>query len=76
MLAGENCFCTVLMEAYRGAPIDKLGTDSFYAVAIKTSEQTRQLGVAGGLGIMAKIEGGNIAVLYAAGVEILMRLRI
>ncbi|KAM4067021.1 l-asparaginase II domain-containing protein [Hirsutella rhossiliensis] len=74
MVAGDDRFCTVLMKAFQGRLIGKVGADGVYAVGLRKSEQTRQLGATGALGISVKIEDGNLDVLYAAVAEILEQL--
>jgi L-asparaginase II len=76
MVAGEGRFCTMLMTAFGGALIGKLGADGCYGVGIRSSQQTLRLGADGAIGISVKIEDGNIDILYAVVVEILERLSI
>ncbi|KAL4893621.1 L-asparaginase II [Aspergillus ambiguus] len=76
LVAGEGRFCTLLMEAFEGTVVGKLGADGCYGIAVRASEQTRSLGVNGALGISVKIEDGNINILYAAVMEILDQLQI
>jgi L-asparaginase II len=76
LVGGEGRFCTVLMQAFQGTLIGKLGADGCYGIGIRASEQTEQLGATGALGISLKIEDGNIAVLYSAVMEILEQLGI
>ena len=71
MIAGDSRFCT---DFNSGFWIGKLGAEGCYGVGIRDSQQTRELGAKGGLGIAVKIEDGNIEILYAALMEILTRL--
>ncbi len=75
-VAGEGRFCTALMRAFDGALIGKVGADGSYAIGVRASRQTAQLGAAGALGIAVKVEDGNIGVLYATVAELLARLDI
>ncbi|KAJ5649504.1 uncharacterized protein N7484_003227 [Penicillium longicatenatum] len=75
-VAGEDRFCTILMRAFPGLLIGKLGADGCYGVGIRASEQTKRLGADGGLGIAVKIEDGNIGILYSAVSEVLNQLHI
>ncbi|KZL86908.1 l-asparaginase 2 [Colletotrichum incanum] len=76
MVGGEGRFCTVLMKAFKGAVIGKVGADGCYGVGIRASEYTKQLGADGAMGIAVKIEDGSLEILYAAVAEILHQLRI
>jgi L-asparaginase II len=75
-VAGEGRFCTALMRAFDGALIGKVGADGSYAIGVRASRQTAQLGAEGALGIAVKVEDGNIGVLYATVAELLARLDI
>ncbi|KAF7171823.1 hypothetical protein CNMCM5623_004147 [Aspergillus felis] len=74
LVGGDGRFCTVLMHAFRGTLIGKLGADGCYGIGIRASEQTAQLGATGAVGISLKIEDGNIGILYCAIMEILEQL--
>ncbi|MBB5667618.1 L-asparaginase II [Rhizobium leguminosarum] len=76
MVAGEGRYCTVLMQAFNGALIGKLGADASYAIGVRASDETKRLGADGALGISVKIEDGNLEILYAVVTEILERLGI
>ncbi|MGV4791394.1 asparaginase [Rhizobium sp. F40D2] len=76
MIAGEGRYCTVLMRAFNGTVIGKLGADASYAIGVRTSDETRRLGTDGALGVSIKVEDGNIEILYAVVTEILERLEI
>lgn len=76
LVAGEERFCTILMTAFEGLLIGKLGADGCYGIGVKESEQTKKLGSNGALGIAVKIEDGNIDILYSAVAEILEQLEI
>lgn len=75
-VAGEGRFCTALMRAFDGALIGKVGADGSYAIGVRASRQTAQLGADGALGIAVKVEDGNIGMLYATVAELLARLDI
>ncbi|AOK37897.1 MULTISPECIES: asparaginase [Burkholderia] len=76
LVAGEGRYCTVLMNAFGGQVVGKLGADACYGIGVRASERTRELGAEGALGISVKIEDGNLDVLYMVVSEILERLRI
>ncbi|MEF3132366.1 asparaginase [Rhizobium sp. 268] len=76
MVAGEGRYCTLLMRAFNGALIGKLGADASYAIGVRASDATRRLGTDGALGISVKIEDGNLEILYAVVTELLERLGI
>ncbi len=76
MVAGEDRFCTRFMGAFNGAAIGKIGADASYGIGIRESEETRRLGASGPIGIAAKIEDGNIDILYGALAEILERFQL
>ncbi|KAH8671222.1 L-asparaginase II [Xylariales sp. PMI_506] len=76
LVGGEGRYCTELMRNFKGLLVGKLGADGCYGVSIRSSEQTRKLGAAGGLGIAVKIEDGSIEILYAVVSEILEQLQI
>lgn len=76
LIGGTDRFCTVLIEAYKGALIGKLGADACYGIGILESEETRRLGAKGGLGIAVKVEDGSNDVVYAATMEILEQLQL
>lgn len=76
MIGGDSRFCTDFMRSYPGFWVGKLGAEGCYGVGIRDSQQTRDLGAKGGLGIAVKIEDGNIDILYAALIEILTRLNL
>ncbi|KAI8202054.1 hypothetical protein KHU50_005245 [Colletotrichum sp. SAR 10_65] len=76
MVGGEGRFCTLLMEAFAGALIGKVGADGCYGVGIRESEYTKQLGAEGAVGVAVKIEDGSLEILYAVVTEILEQLHI
>ncbi|KAJ2967826.1 hypothetical protein NQ176_g9481 [Zarea fungicola] len=76
MVAGEGRFCTTLMEAFGGKVIGKVGADACYGLGVRECEETKRLGAVGSVGIAAKIEDGNMDILYGAVAEILARLEI
>ena len=71
LVGGEGRFCTVLMQAFDGALVGKLGADGSYAIGVRASQQTARVGADGALGIAVKIEDGNVGVLYAVVAELL-----
>ena len=75
-VAGSRRFCTALMQEFRGQLIGKVGADGCYAIGVRESARTRQLGADGALGIAVKVEDGNPDILHAAVVEILEQLGI
>lgn len=76
LVAGEDRFCTELMQAFEGALIGKLGADGCYGVGIRASEDTVRPGAHGVLGIAVKVEDGSIEILYAVVMEVLSQLRV
>ncbi|XWW98676.1 hypothetical protein V2A60_006678 [Cordyceps javanica] len=76
MVAGEGRFCTSLMRAFKGRVMGKVGADACYGVGIRACEETQRLGAVGSVGIAAKIEDGNMDILYSAVAELLVRLNI
>jgi L-asparaginase II len=74
MVAGEGRFCTLLMRAFDGALVSKVGADASYAIGVRASDQTARLGAQGALGIAIKVEDGNSAILYAIVAELLAQL--
>ncbi|QQC65077.1 asparaginase [Paraburkholderia ginsengisoli] len=74
LVGGEARFCTVLIQAFDGALVGKVGADGSYAFGVRASRQTERLGAAGALGIAVKIEDGNLAVLYAVAAQLLALL--
>ncbi|KAJ5267611.1 hypothetical protein N7478_010419 [Penicillium angulare] len=75
-VAGDDRFCTALMQAFDGLVIGKLGADGCYGVGIRKSACTRHIGAEGAVGFAVKIEDGNIGILYSAVTEILEQLHI
>ncbi|EHK19433.1 uncharacterized protein TRIVIDRAFT_58203 [Trichoderma virens Gv29-8] len=76
MVGGEGRFDTLLMRAFSGAIIGKVGADGCYGVGLRESERTKSLGAVGAIGIAVKVEDGNLDILYAAVAEILEQLKI
>ncbi|AOJ77955.1 asparaginase [Burkholderia ubonensis] len=76
LVAGDGRYCTVLMNAFEGQVVGKLGADACYGLGVRACARTRELGAQGALGISVKIEDGNIDVLYMVVSELLERLRI
>ncbi|RGP75704.1 putative l-asparaginase ii [Fusarium longipes] len=75
-VGGTGRFCTVLMQSYKGQLFGKVGADACYGVGVRESEDTRRLGAKGALGIAAKVEDGNLEILYAVVAEVLEQLQI
>ncbi|KAL7952639.1 L-asparaginase II [Trichoderma compactum] len=76
MVGGEGRFDTLLMRAFKGAIIGKVGADGCYGIGLRESERTESLGALGAIGIAVKIEDGNLDILYAAVAEILEQLKV
>ncbi|MFT4069320.1 asparaginase [Paraburkholderia sp.] len=76
LVGGEGRFCTLLMRAFGGALVGKVGADGSYAIGVRASQQTARLGAKGALGIAVKIEDGNLAALYAVSAELLALLEL
>lgn len=76
LVAGEGRFCTLLMKAFNGQVIGKVGADACYGIGVRESLETRRLGATGAVGIAMKVEDGNMDVLYAGVAEILDRLEL
>lgn len=76
MVAGDDRFCTALIQTFQGMLIGKVGAEGFYGIGIRASEQTKRLGAEGAVGIAVKIEDGNTKILYSAVVEILQQLNV
>ena len=75
MVAGRGRFCTLLMDAFEGTLIGKVGAEGGYGIGIRASKDMKtRLGVDGALGIAVKVGDGNLDVLYAAVSEIIERL--
>ena len=75
-VGGDDRFCSILMRAFQGSLIGKIGADGCYGIGIRASERTKQLGTDGAIGIAVKIEDGNISILYSAVAEILEQLQL
>ncbi|WP_133646393.1 asparaginase [Paraburkholderia flava] len=76
LVAGEQRFCTLLMRAFDGALVGKVGAAGSYAIGVRASSQTARLGARGALGIALKVEDGNQTVLYALVADLLAQLDI
>jgi L-asparaginase II len=68
LVAGDGRFCTILMRAFDGELVAKVGADASYAIGVRRPE--------GALGIAVKVEDGNVAVLYAIVATLLDQLQI
>lgn len=75
LVGGEGRFCTLLMQAFHGSVIGKVGADGCYGVGIRESELSRSIGAIGAVGVAVKIEDGNLDILYAAVAEILEQMK-
>lgn len=76
LVAGEGRYCTVLMRAFEGQLLGKLGADACYGIGVRASEHTRKLGTDGAIGISVKVTDGNVAAMYMIVSELLERLDI
>lgn len=76
MVAGEQRFCTTLMEAFGGDVVGKVGAAGSYAIGVRRQGQQGQHAVPGAIGIAVKVEDGNQAALYAIVVAVLRQLGI
>ncbi|KAF2000381.1 thermolabile L-asparaginase [Amniculicola lignicola CBS 123094] len=72
LVGGEGRFCTLLMEAFDGAVVGKIGADACYGVSVRAAASS--LGQA--IGIAVKVEDGNLDMVYSAVVQILHLLDI
>lgn len=66
MVAGDDEFCTELMQVTKGKLIGKVGSEAVYCLGIKE----------GNLGICIKIVDGNERAVYPVVIEILKKLGI
>jgi L-asparaginase II len=73
LVGGEGRFCTMLMEAYDGLLVGKVGADGCYGVAVRPGANSNGNET---IGIAVKVEDGNLDILYSAVVEILEQLNI
>lgn len=78
MVGGDGRFCTVLMRAYKGSLVGKLGADGCYGIALRTCPDSSSRNGIGkhAIGIAVKVEDGSIEILYSAVVEILEQLNV
>lgn len=77
LVAGERRFCTVLMHAFRGQLIGKVGADGCYGLSILPSKVTEErFGTREAIGIGVKVEDGNLDILYSTVAEILEQLQV
>lgn len=76
LVAGEGRYCTLLMRAFEGQVVGKLGADACYGVGVRASAHTERLGTQGAVGISVKVADGNVGVVYMIVSEILERLRL
>lgn len=76
LIGGKDRFDTLLMQAFKGMAIGKIGADGCYCVGVRASEDTRRISAPGAIGIAVKVEDGNVDVVYAVTVEILRLLGI
>ena len=65
LVAGEGRFCTLLMQAFGGALVGKIGADASYAIGVRREQ--------GPIGIAVKVEDGNTSVVYAIVAHLLER---
>ncbi|HEY9060763.1 MAG TPA: asparaginase [Pseudobacteroides sp.] len=66
MVAGDNEFCTELIQAAKGKLIGKIGSEAVYCLGIKE----------GSLGICIKIVDGNERAIYPVVIQVLQELGI
>ncbi|WP_296655063.1 asparaginase [Paraburkholderia sp.] len=76
MVAGEGRFCTVLMEAFEGTLVGKVGADGSYAIGVRASGHAVPQGMGRAIGIAVKMEDGNATALYATVMEVLAQLNV
>ncbi|WP_118180237.1 asparaginase [Paraburkholderia phosphatilytica] len=76
LVAGEGRFCTALMRAFEGTVVGKVGADASYAIGVRASARTAELGAEGALGIAVKVEDGNATILYGIVAALLEQLGI
>ncbi|PVX86625.1 asparaginase [Paraburkholderia unamae] len=76
LVAGEGRFCTMLMRAFEGALVGKVGAAGSYAIGVRASSATAAHTGGPALGIAVKVEDGDQTVLYAIVVEVLRQLGI
>lgn len=78
MVGGTGRFCTVLMRAYEGVLVGKLGADGCYGIAVRAPpDSSSQCGLGrNAIGIAVKVEDGNVDILYSAVMEIIEQLNI
>ncbi|WP_205417431.1 asparaginase [Trinickia diaoshuihuensis] len=75
LVAGEGRFCTALMSAFDGNVVGKVGAEGSYGLGVRAGAH----GVAdvdGPIGVAAKVEDGNGAILTAVVTELLHQLGI
>jgi L-asparaginase II len=75
LVGGEGRFDTDLMQAYGGLLVGKIGADACYGMGIRASPNDAD-SKHGAIGVAVKVEDGNLAILYAAVLEILEQLKI
>lgn len=75
LVAGEGRFCTTLMNAFGGNVVGKVGAEGSYGLGVRAGAHGAA-GVDGPIGVAAKIEDGNGAVLTAVVTELLHQLGI
>lgn len=76
LIAGEDRFCTELMQTFLGCVVGKVGADGCYGIGIRPGG-TISHGLGNmPIGIAVKVEDGDLSVLYAAIMEILEQLEV
>ena len=75
LVAGEGRFCTALMSAFGGDVVGKVGAEGSYGLGIRAGAHS-VAGVDGPIGIAAKVEDGNGAILTAVVTELVHQLGI
>ncbi|MGN6230208.1 MAG: asparaginase [Trinickia sp.] len=74
-VAGEGRFCTVLMSAFGGNVVGKVGAEGSYGLGVRAGAHGVD-GIDGPIGLAVKVEDGNGAMLTAVVTELLHELRI
>lgn len=74
-VAGEGRFCTVLMSAFGGNVVGKVGAEGSYGLGVRAGAHGVH-GIDGPIGLAVKVEDGNGAILTAVVTELLHELRI
>lgn len=76
LIAGEDRFCTELMQTFHGCVVGKVGADGCYGIGIRPRGTISHCLGNTPIGIAIKVEDGDLSVLYAAVMEILEQLEV